>query len=188
MPKFKNTYNTGTVRLPGYDYGNNGAYFITICSHERQLLFSKIVNGEVVLTQLGEIIKSGLLDTPLLRQYVTIGEYVIMPNHIHAIVFIHHGSDSPEQLASEEIYSTLIQDDEYKNHFGPQSNNLASIIRGMKSTVSSGANKIGFITKVWQPGYHEHIVRNQEELIRIENYIRNNPYQWNSDENNPVNW
>jgi len=107
-------------------------------------------------------------------------EFVIMPNHFHAIIII-----------GENIYNTSIDTQrrdamhcvstgDYKNKFGPQSKNLASVIRGFKIGVTKNARKI-HADFAWQSRYHDHIIRNDESLYRIRDYIKNNPSIWSED-------
>lgn len=183
---FKNKYRSGTIRLQGFDYGSNGAYFITICSHNRLCIFSRIESGEVILTRLGEIINEEWQRTSETRNYVTITEGVVMPNHLHGIIFIHKGEDEPQHLP--ERGSFLHFPPGYQNKFGPQRKNLASIVRGFKSAVTSRAKSEGLQMPVWQPNYYEHIIRNEQEYDRIARYIQNNPAQWDKDSEIPENF
>jgi REP element-mobilizing transposase RayT len=174
-----------TQRLEGFDYGTDGAYFVTICSDRKRMIFSEIVNGEIHLSSVGRIIDEELEKTKTLRGNTTITEWIIMPNHIHCIIFIHKDSDEPEHLSPKGTY--LFFPEGYKNKFGPQSENLASIIRGIKSAVTTRAKKSGIAQMVWQPRYYEHIIRNEVELDKIVLYIKENPFKWEEDENFPEN-
>ncbi len=173
-------YRRQKVRLKGYDYGSDGAYFITICSYNRRCIFGTIKNKIIPLSELGKSIKEEWFKTTTIREYITLGEFTVMPNHIHGIIFIHKYSKEPLQLASEVIFSK-IRLTGFKNSFGPQKENLGSVIRGFKSAVTTQERKRGNTAKIWQPKFHEHIIRNQEELLRIENYISMNVKKWNED-------
>ncbi len=173
-------YRRQTVRLKGYDYGSDGAYFITICSYNRRCIFGTIKNEIMYLSELGKSMEAEWLKTATIREYITLGKFTVMPNHIHGIIFIHKHSKEPLQLASEVIFSK-IQLTGFKNSFGPQKENLGSVIRGFKSAVTTRERKRGNTAKIWQPKFHEHIIRNQEELLRIENYISMNVKKWNED-------
>ncbi|MBK6483348.1 MAG: hypothetical protein IPG01_09495 [Chitinophagaceae bacterium] len=94
------------------------------------------------------------------------GKFTVMPNHIHGIIFIHKHSKEPLQLVSEVIFSKFNLP-VLKNSFGPQKENLGSVIRGFKSAVTTRERKRGNTAKIWQPKFHEHIIRNQEELLRM---------------------
>ncbi len=180
---FKSKYRIGSVRLEGYDYGTNGAYFITICNHDRSHTFSEIENGNVVLYPLGRIIREEWERTSIVRPEVTTTEFIIMPNHFHGIVFIHQDSDGPDHLP--QTGNHLYFPEGYRNKFGPQKRNLSSIVRGLKSAVTQRARLSGISGKTWQRNFHEHIIRNEAELARIAFYIRNNPFAWDKEEMPP---
>ncbi len=173
---FKGKYRTEPERIQGFDYGTDGAYLITLRSNEGKYTFSKVYSAESHLTELGTIINEELGKTFDLRTYATVTEWMIMPNHVHCVIFIHKDSDEPGHLAAKG--SHLFFPEGYKNKFGPQRENLASIIRGIKSAVTSRAKKTGLKLPVWQHNYYEHIIRNEIELERLINYIRENPAAW----------
>ncbi|HTL81212.1 MAG TPA: transposase [Bacteroidia bacterium] len=172
-----------SIRLQGFDYGSSGAYFITILSYKRRHRFSAIKNGEVLLSPIGKIIREEWLSTKLIRDYVTLDEFVIMPDHFHAVLFLHKGSDEPDHLRSTGTY--LHFPDGYKNALGPQSHNLASIVRGFKSSVTQKAKLSGEATPIWHGRYYERIVRNEKELDKFRLYIKNNPHKWGTEDEHP---
>jgi REP element-mobilizing transposase RayT len=106
-------------------------------------------------------------------------EFVVMPNHFHGIVII--------QCRDVETHSYASLQGQFKNKFGPQSKNLAAIIRGFKGTTTKQIHSAGFCDFAWQPRYYEHIIRNENESNSIREYILNNPLQWELDRNNPNN-
>jgi len=126
------------------------------------------------LNELGLIVNREWLKTPKIRpdMNLELEEFITMPNHFHAIIMIGenmfnaHGRDAMHRVST--------------NKFGPQSKNLGSIIRGFKSSVTTAAKKLS-IEFGWQEWYHDHIIRNQNELIRISDYIINNPRNWKAD-------
>ncbi len=77
-----------SIRLGGYDYSQPGAYFITLCTHNRQCLFGDVVNGKMVLNGYGKIVEHCWLEIPQHFEHVELDEYVVMPNHIHGIIII----------------------------------------------------------------------------------------------------
>jgi REP element-mobilizing transposase RayT len=113
---FKGKYRTKSLRLEGFDYGTDGAYLITLCSNDRKFIFSEIIDAETHLTPLGKIVDEELEKTRGVREYATVSEWIIMPNHIHCIIFIHKDSDEPEHLAPRGSY--LYFPEGYKNKFG----------------------------------------------------------------------
>jgi REP element-mobilizing transposase RayT len=166
----KNIFRRRSIRLPEYDYSKAGAYFITICSFNKELIFGKINDGKIILSEIGMIVKKHIEEIPKHFEDIFIDDYVIMPNHIHFIISI-VGVQNFEPLQNE--YQKII----------PKS--VGSIIRAFKASVTKWCKSNGYQSKLWQRNYFEHIVRNEEDLFRIREYIQNNPLQWELDEENP---
>jgi REP element-mobilizing transposase RayT len=166
--KYRNQYRIDTTRLSSWDYGWPGAYFITICTHKRRHFFGRIQHGQMFLSDIGAIVTDEWLKTPALRpdMNLELDEYVVMPNHFHAILVI-----------GENPFNTGV---EIQGKKGPQRNNLSSVIRGFKSAVTCRARKIN-PKFTWQTRFHDHIIRNGDAWSRIAHYIANNPAQWTKD-------
>ncbi|HTO16109.1 MAG TPA: hypothetical protein VLZ83_10070 [Edaphocola sp.] len=227
--KFHNKYRIPSARLQSWDYSSSGLYFVTICTKNREPYFGEIINGEMHLSEIGQIVHSEWFKTFEMRPDMNLkmDEFVIMPNHFHAIICIgenrFNSAKKMDDIGDEdamrccnccfncyfncrdamhcvstiktettEITKTTIPidgntDDETKsknlskNKFGPQSKNLASVIRGFKIGVTTNARKIN-PNFSWQSRYHDHIIRNHKSLKTIQNYIINNPQNWNSDQ------
>jgi putative transposase len=184
--KFKNKYRIETTRLKGWDYGKNGYYFVTICTKDRIPYFGDVINGMVQLSEIGKIAFDELQKTPEIRKdmNVTLGEFIIMPNHIHCIIIIGENEYNTNRYRGDAMHgiSTInaINNTNNTNKFGPQSKNLPSIIRGFKSAVTKRA-KIINPDFSWQPNYYEHIIRDKKSFKTISEYIINNPFKWNED-------
>ena len=169
--KFQGKYRIDPARLSDYDYGSNGAYFITICTKDKVCYFGDIVtaNNEVIISPspIGQRAIDGWLSIPAFSPFVQLDAFQLMPNHLHGIIFINKPDSTQWQ----------------PNAFGPQSNNVASIMRGFKSGVTAYAttNQIPFC---WQYRYHDHVIRNDNELNRIRQYIIDNPARWEQDSEN----
>ena len=171
-----------SIRLRGYDYSQPGLYFVTICCYKRQHLFGEIVDGVMHLNQYGEIAQEEWQKSSIIRPDIKLDEYVIMPNHFHGIVIINPvGANccSPLQLSSTRL------------SMKPRS--LSSIMAGFKSAVTKKINIIRNApgTPVWQRNYYEHIIRNENALNNIRQYIINNPLSWHQDQlhpDNPSKW
>lgn len=188
MAKFKNKYRIEPTRLKNWDYGNSAAYFITICTANREHFFGKIVEEQCIapLSSIGIIVEQEWIKTPEIRpdMNLELGEFVVMPNHFHGIIFIGnneynggdvmHGRDAMHRVSTDGIY---------KNEFGSQSKNLASILRGFKSAVTVQARKIN-PEFGWQSGFHDSIIRNPKSYDVISQYIIDNPKKWVDDEFN----
>jgi REP element-mobilizing transposase RayT len=249
MPdKYHNKYRIPSVRLQSWDYGSNAAYFITICTKNREHFFGEMVGDTMELSTIGLQVEQEWIKTPALRpdMNLELGNFVVMPNHFHGILIIgeniyntdggFHGRDAmhcvstgadpptddivptgdnpptdgnvptggnPPTDNNAPIGDTAPTDDNVvtdnnaptdgvptnnvptpANQFGPQSKNLASIIRGFKSAVTTFAKINGIFDFAWQPRYHDHIIRNADSFERIQNYIANNPLNWKEDKFN----
>ena len=176
VEKFQNRYRTASARLQNWDYGSNAAYFITICTHNRENYFGEIENGKMKPSEIGNIAEQEWIKSIEIRPDInlSIGDFVVMPNHFHAIIFIGENKYNTHCRDAMHGVSTM------PNHFGPQSKNLASIVRGFKSAVTTYARKNNILFD-WQERYHDHIIRNDSEYNRIAHYIQNNVAQWGND-------
>jgi REP element-mobilizing transposase RayT len=198
MEKFRGKYKTQSNRLQTWDYASNAMYFITICTKNQLCFFGEIINGEMMLSEIGKIAESEWLKTFDMRPDMNLrmGEYVVMPNHFHGIITIGEnqynkglnvlGDGGGIGRDAMHCVSTASSPNRAKNKFGPQSKNLASIVRGFKIGVTKNARTV-HADFAWQPNYHEHIIRNNNSHQKISNYIINNPTQWNADKFNPIN-
>ena len=169
--KFLNQYRIESARAKWHDY-DGGSYFVTICTQGREWYFGKIQNGEMILSQLGLVAEDCLQKIHSHFPNVEVPLSVVMPNHIHAIIVIDNHVET-QNFAS-------LQQQKCKPRFGPQSKNLASVVRGFKIGVTKYArqNNIPFD---WQSRYHDHIIRDQMEMNRIADYILNNVSKWEMD-------
>ena len=173
--KFQGRYRIDSARLADYDYGSNGMYFITICTQNRESYFGEIIADEensctLLPTPVGQRAIQGWQTIPQFSSFVQLDAFQLMPNHIHGVLWI----SKPNYTEWEP------------NRFGPQSQNLASIMRGFKSGVTMYAlnNQLEF---GWQARYYDRVIRNDDELHRIRQYIANNPTNWHQDQNNVEN-
>jgi len=173
MKKFKNKYRIETTRLRNWDYGWNAAYFVTICTRDRICFFGHVTNGKMILNDLGKIAETCWLEIPQHFPFVELGNHVVMPNHVHGIIIINKPDDG------RDGGRTIVTP---RNRFGPQSHNLASIIRGYKTGVTKQARLLDK-NFAWQSRFHDHIIRDNGSFERIARYIQNNPAQWQ--ENSP---
>ncbi|MBI2919330.1 MAG: transposase [Chloroflexi bacterium] len=171
-------YHRRSIRLPGYDYAQAGAYFLTIVAHDRECLFGEIVNGGMSPNSAGLAIESQWLNTPQLRPQAVLDEYVVMPNHFHAIVVIIGERRGVLQYAPTQYAPT----------FRSPSQTVGAIVRGFKSATTKRINVVRVAPglPVWQRNYYEHIIRNEASLHHIRQYIANNPARWTFDPENPA--
>lgn len=173
------TDNRRSIRLPGYDYTQAGAYFVTICAHERQCCFGNIENEQMRLNGMGEIVLAQWQQTAALRAHVLLGECVVMPNHFHGILILTEAATG--DTASRALTSGVEQ-------FGkPIAGSLPTLIRAFKSAVTKSINQYRDTPSapVWQRNYYEHIIRNEADYRRIAEYVSDNPRRWAEDSLNP---
>lgn len=167
----KNFISTGRkkLRLDDFDYSSEGAYFVTICTKNRACVFGEIVDGEMVLSDFGKIAHEFWEEIPLHFSDAVLGEFVVIPNHIHGIVFLVE-------------YDAVGNNDRYSPHRNMEY--IPKIISQFKSSITHKIRKkFDDFSFAWQKSFHDRIIRNENELIRIREYIVQNPLRWESDEN-----
>ena len=152
------------IRLKGYDYSSNGSYFITICTNVRNRYLSSISVGEaalglplIELTDIGKIVNDNIRKIGQVYEFADVIKYVIMPDHVHMILFI---SDLHDEMTGRPGAASPTK-------------SVPLIINGLK-TIST--KQIGY--SVWQRSYHDHIIRSEKEFLQIYDYIENNPINW----------
>ncbi len=169
MNKWEDKYRIPSARASWWNYGDEAAYFITICTKNKEHYFGEVIDDIMVETKLGKVVVDEWIKTPMLRadMNVELGAFIVMPNHFHGIIII-----------GQNQYN--LDGDEVNNTFRPQAKNLASIMRGFKSAVTLYArtNQIVFD---WQPRFHDHIIRNESSYDTITKYILSNPASWSKD-------
>ena len=166
-----------SIRLKDYDYSQAGAYFVTVCAWKKEYLFGEIKNGEMRLNECGETVAKCWDAMPDHFHHVELDEFVIMPNHIHAIIVIVGAQFiAPVRNAATENQGAI-------NH----APTVGEILRAFKARCTHAINHIRKApgVPVWQRNYYEHIIRNEPELHAIREYIRQNPLKWDIDEENP---
>jgi putative transposase len=149
-----------SIRLNGYDYSKSGAYFITICTYEREYLFGDIIDGAMELNIFGDIARSHWQQLSHYHPNLITDESIVMPNHLHGIIILDSSIENTKSISE--------------------------IIRGFKTFSSKAINKIRDVRgiPVWQRTYYDRIIRNELELDRVRQYIINNPRNWDTDKNN----
>ena len=177
-----------SIRLRNYDYSQPGAYFVTICTYQKQPWFGEIKNGQMYLNQLGKIVADEWLKTCKIRPNFQLDEWVIMPNHFHGIVIINDYSGDNQSLGNGQSASRFrrTQFDQLTDHDAPpqqKPNSLSSCIAGFKSAVTKRINLLrqNTDTPIWQRNYYESILRDEKYLAVVREYIINNPKNWPND-------
>ena len=162
-----NIHHRRSVRLYGYDYSQCGAYFVTICVNNRKWLFGDIVDGNMQLNEIGVMVKHVWECLPQQYPYVSINEFVVMPNHFHGVLMI---ADDLDRLNRER--------------FKPHARKSVGRLVGMfKMVTTKGFNETRRTSgeKIWQRNYYEHIIRDEDDYLRIFWYIKTNPSNWRND-------
>jgi putative transposase len=189
-----------SIRLKGYDYSLAGAYFVTACSWQREPLFGSIENGMVRLSPIGKILQEEWFKSGEIRQEICLfdDQFVIMPNHIHGIVWIVEilGADGvcPEDDGVRQKNDPVgtggacpeLGDRRSPRHLTLPKKSLGSFMAGFKSAATRRAREECNQTGIWQRNHYEHIIRNEAELDRIQHYILANPANWSDDQENPA--
>lgn len=211
MTKFKNKYRVESHRRPNWDYSANALYFLTIVNQNRVCNLGKIENNEMILSDFGNIVETEWHKSFDIRKELFLDEFIIMPNHLHAIVEIDNPVDTdshpyqqpPPQLPPPQLSPSDV-DTDGRPYLRIKRNppirlpkSISSFIAGFKSAVNTKIDdyideqrrygRPSVLTKYnrnnhfFQPNYHDHIIRNEGEYQRIKNYIINNPANWEKD-------
>ena len=154
LPQRKN------IRAEFHNY-SGGDYFVTICTRDKEHYFGEIINGEMILTNIGQFAETALHDLPKHYKYVKLSKYVIMPNHVHAIICIRENADAPGCVPT--VRSAL-----------------GVVVGGFKQSVTCFARRNNIIFG-WQSRFHDHIIRGVKDGGKISEYIDNNVTRWADD-------
>ena len=159
-----------SIRLKDYDYSTAGAYFVTICTHNRECVLGEIADGEMRLKEAGQIVRAMWEQLPYHYPHIGLDAFAIMPNHVHGIVTLNDPVGAGFKPAPT----------------GGKPHGLPEIIRAFKTFSSRRINQFRQMTgvPVWQRNYYEHVIRNEKTLNAIREYITANPYQWQEDPEN----
>jgi putative transposase len=208
MNKVKSGLRRKSLRLQNYDYTSSGAYSVTICSYQRENILGEINNDQVSLSEVGQIVRQVWKEIPEHYENVQLDEFVIMPNHVHGILFIcdqnveerrdqdveeRRDQDVVEERHDQDVEERHDQDVVEERHASPLLHNngskrpsLGNIVGSFKSACTKQINLLRRTPgeAVWQRSYFERIVRNDYQLGRIRDYIKNNPLNWALDRKN----
>jgi len=178
VKKFQNKYRVPSTRLEGWDYSENGYYFVTICTKDKKHYFGKIENEEMKLSEIGKIVAEEWQKTENIRKNIELDKWVVMPNHFHAIVVINN-ENTPVETPRRGVSTKR-----HKNHKPEwKPNSLGSIINQFKSICTKRIREINPDFS-WQPRYYDHIIFTDREYNEIQDYILNNVANWEKDEEN----
>ncbi|MCR4293222.1 MAG: hypothetical protein NUV76_10150 [Candidatus Kuenenia sp.] len=181
MEKFKNTYRIPSARAPWWDYSWRGCYFITICTAHHECIFGKIRNEQMQPLPIGEIVLREWEQSFLIRAELFCVAFVLMPNHLHAIVRIENSGPPVKTHGRASLQTPPLPRHTGISHRLPRS--ISSFVAGFKSSATKRINEFRNTPKipVWQSRFNDHIIRNEDEYHLIANYIRTNPEKWEND-------
>lgn len=181
MTNDRNKRHRRSVRLQNYDYSQSGAYFVTVCTYERILLSGDVVEGVMQLNEAGRMVEECWLVITNQFPQVDLDAFVVMPNHVHGIIAINDLTVGAKDFS-------LLHKTNHPAHrpMGAPFKSIGSIVRGFKIGMTKWFRGNTDTHVVWQRNYYEHIIRNDESLIRIQQYILDNPARWAFDRENPA--
>ena len=167
-----------SIRLKDYDYSQEGAYFVTICTQKKAAILGRIVAGAVRLNRFGNVVNTCWTKMPHHFPNVEIDTFVIMTNHIHGIIVLIDNCRGAvaAPFGAGEVTSPL------------RKCTLGQVIAYFKYQTTKSINRICNTpgNRIWQRNYYEHVIRNEDDLNEIRQYILDNPVKWGIDENNPT--
>jgi putative transposase len=180
MTLYKNAYRVETARLRDWDYRSPGWYFVTICTNAHRCTLGEISDGKIDLSAAGQIAKAELVRMPTHYANVCLDAYVIMPNHVHAIVILedHH----------QFIPDAMPRNDHERGSapFVARLPSLSDVVGSYKAGVTRQCRVSGDHYFAWQPRFHDHILRGKASVAAVRDYIQNNPANWTKDAENPA--
>jgi REP element-mobilizing transposase RayT len=192
--KYKGLYRIPSARLKNWDYGSNSPYFVTICTKNKICHFGNIHNGEMQLSDLGQLANDYWLEIENKFPLAVLDHFVVMPNHVHGIINI----ENPLQNCRDAIYRASKNVSINPNPTNPDAinpvstggvtgsknpmlhENLSRFVHWYKGRCSFEMRKI-HPKFAWQPRFHEHVIRNEESYLQIVAYIQTNPLKWQED-------
>ncbi len=168
-----------SIRLKNYDYAQAGGYFITIVTYQRDMLFGKIIRGEMQLSSYGKIADECWRAIPDHFPNVELGVYVVMPNHVHGVIVINDGPATNSSRVVGARHASPLRP------CGIRPKSIGAIVGSFKSAVTRRIGREFNAAAIWQRNYYEHVIRNHEEWERIHRYIQSNPSRWAEDAESP---
>ena len=168
-----------SLRLQGYDYRQTGAYFVTLCTHNRTCFFGAVLDGKVQLNDAGRMAEAAWNDLPARLTHVNLDALVVMPNHTHGILIVGAQFIAPDHLPQP------CRDYAQQGAIN-RAPTLGKIVRTYKAVSVRMIRQRLNSTFAWQRNYYEHVIRNEESLNRIRQYILDNPARWQFDPENPA--
>ena len=172
MTLFQAKYRIESTRLQDWDYGSRGWYFVTICTHNKRPILGVVVDNEVRLSPAGLIADSQLRALHTHYKNVCVDEYIVMPNHVHAIFMI-----EGEHCFSPKAKAITVMASQ-RSFTPPEAGSLSAIVRSYKAGVTLGCRELRIRQTIWQARFHDHLLRGDKVIGAVREYIRNNPANW----------
>jgi len=198
VPHDPERHHRRSMRWTGYDYAAAGMYFVTICTDQRLPLFGDDTDDGIALTEFGLLVHREWARSALVRPEIALDVFVVMPNHLHGLVIIappdsvgaHGRAPVPQDAAANPGPAVGATRAHGRAPLQRPPRSLGSFIAGFKATTTVQINELRGVprTPVWQRGNHDRVVRNDEELVRIQDYIATNPLRWPADRDDPFAW
>jgi len=176
---YQNKYRIESARFKGDDY-NNGYYFVTLCTKDREHTLGEIIDNKINLSPIGEFTLKTISEANIYHPYCSIKSFAIMPNHIHAIIYVAYNviNDKTQNNNKDDNDLTINQ---HMKRINELRGKLSVVVGAIKSTIKRFAND-NDIPFAWQPRFYDHIITNADEMKAIKTYIENNAAKWNGDE------
>jgi REP element-mobilizing transposase RayT len=193
MDKFDDIYHIETARMKGYDYSSAGVYFITICTYNKQKILGEIIDGAMYLSSIGNVVREEWIKSFNIRKELSCDEYVIMPDHIHAIlriagpkmtnklgVIIEQMGPEGAETSGLPFETNIVLQYKYRHSSRLIPKSISSFVAGFKSAATKRLNQYNNSpgATIWQTRFYDHIIRSNDEYFAIKYYIRNNPVKW----------
>jgi len=174
----KNIHHRHSIRLPGCDYSAPGMFFVTMCTENREQLFGEVVDEKMVLNDFGKILNYWIFQIENKYGGVFIDENVIMPNHAHIIILIADNAATVNKSSVVDVGAIHELPLQQRRQML-----IPKIVGFLKMNSAKYINKLRGLERVpvWQRNYFEHIIRNDQSLQKIRQYIVNNPFNWSVD-------
>ncbi len=182
---FLGKYRNDSFRKPFWDYRNDGAYFITICTKDNEHFFDEIKEGKMNLSPMGVIAYILWQEIKNHTENCRLGEFVVMPNHIHGILILENNGPSTDVACNVRTgecnaHTDALPNSEFMAQISPKSTSISTIIRSYKSAVTKYANHLEY-PFAWHKLFYDHVIRTDASFDRISTYIQNNPKNWERD-------
>lgn len=188
--------NRRSIRWKRYDYTSAGFYYLTLCAEGRECIFGEVRDATVVHSEAGDLVRSCWEQIPAHFPRVELDTWILMPNHLHGLLLLHPEGVGAQHAAPSRTSPSpprFVNSGTFRPRSAPprvkvEPGSFSAIVRSFKSASSLAVNRLRQVTgvSIWQRNLHDHVVRDEVELERIRQYIKDNPSRWNEDPENPA--